>query len=130
MSVFAQNKICSYEAPLSISDAKAVVSGSWSIVSSVGHAMDPNYLLQYRLHKWKQQVAKEGNQEITEACCDWVIKSEKGQLRHYAVVKLYGQHFASFNNSAFLDSINKVLEEQNAIIVGIKTTIDLAITPR
>jgi len=130
MSVFAHKKICSYEAPLSISDSKVVVSGSWSIISSVDHAMDSNYLLQFRLHKWKQQVGKEEKQEITEACFDWVVKNEKGTLRHYAIVKLYGQHFDSFNNTAFLDNINTVLEEQNNIIVDINSSIDSAITPR
>jgi len=128
MSVFAQKKICYYEAPMSINGGKAVLSGSWSIISSVGHAMNPNYLLQFRLHQWKQQIPDK--QEITEACFDWVIKNEKGQLRHYAIIKLYGQHFASFNNSAFLDNINKVLEEQNAIIIGIKAVFDSTVASR
>ena len=128
MSVFAQKKICYYEAPMSINGGKAVLSGSWSIISSVGHAMNPNYLLQFRLHQWKQQIPDK--QEITEACFDWVIKNEKGQLRHYAIIKLYGQHFASFNNSAFLDNINKVLEEQNAIIMGVKAVFDSTVASR
>lgn len=130
MSVFIHQKICSYEAPMSISDSKAVVSGSWSITTSTANSMNPNYLLQFRLHKWKQQVGQKENQEITEACFDWIIKNENGQLRHYAIIKLRGQHFDSFKNSAFLDSINQVLEEQNDIIVGIKSSIDLAITTR
>jgi len=130
MSVFAQQKICYYEAPMSINGGKAVVSGSWSIISSVGHAMNPNYLLQFRLNQWKQQVGKEEKQEITEACFDWVIKNEKGQLRHYAIVKLYGQHYDSFNNSAFLDNVNKVLEEQNAIIVNIKAVFESTVASR
>ena len=113
---------------MSINGGKAVLSGSWSIISSVGHAMNPNYLLQFRLHQWKQQIPDK--QEITEACFDWVIKNEKGQLRHYAIIKLYGQHFASFNNSAFLDNINKVLEEQNAIIIGIKAVFDSTVASR
>jgi hypothetical protein len=130
MSVFAQKKICYYQAPMSINGGKAVVSGSWSIISFVGQAMNPNYLLQFRLHQWKQQVGKEEKQEITEACFDWVIKNEKGQLRHYAIVKLYGQHYDSFNNSAFLDNVNKVLEEQNAIIVNIKDVFDSTVASR
>tara|TARA_B110000008_G_C16715783_1_gene462708 strand:+ start:365 stop:751 length:387 start_codon:yes stop_codon:yes gene_type:complete len=128
MSVFAQKKICYYEAPMSINGGKAVLSGSWSIISSVGHAMNPNYLLQFRLHQWKQQIPDK--QEITEACFDWVIKNEKGQLRHYAIVKLYGQHFDSFNNSAFLDNIIQVLEKQNAIIMGIKAVFDSTVASR
>tara|TARA_B110000977_G_C10872003_1_gene413974 strand:- start:377 stop:724 length:348 start_codon:yes stop_codon:yes gene_type:complete len=115
---------------MSINGGKAVVSGSWSIISFVGQAMNPNYLLQFRLHQWKQQVGKEEKQEITEACFDWVIKNEKGQLRHYAIVKLYGQHYDSFNNSAFLDNVNKVLEEQNAIIVNIKDVFDSTVASR
>jgi len=128
MSVFAQKKICYYEAPMSINGGKAVLSGSWSIISSVGHAMNPNYLLQFRLHQWKQQIPDK--QEITEACFDWVIKNEKGQLRHYAIVKLYGQHFDSFNNSAFLGNIIQVLEEQNAIIMGVKAVFDSTVASR
>jgi len=130
MSVFAQKKICYYEAPMSITGGKAVVSGSWSLISSVGQAMNPNYLLQFRLHQWKQQVGNEEKQEITDACFDWVIKNEKGQLRHYAIVKLYGQHYDSFNNSTFLDNVNKVLEEQNPIIVNIKAVFDSTIASR
>ena len=114
---------------MSINGGKAVVSGSWSIISPE-HAMNPNYLLQFRLHQWKQQVGKEEKQEITEACFDWVIKNEKGQLRHYAIVKLYGQHFGSFNNSAFSENIRKVLVSQNAIIVNIKTVFDSTIASR
>jgi len=113
---------------MSINGGKAVLSGSWSIISSVGHAMNPNYLLQLRLRQWKQQIPEK--QEITEVCFDWVIKNEKDQLRHYAIVKLYGQHFHSFNNSAFLDNINKVLEEQNAIIMGIKASFDSTVASR
>jgi hypothetical protein len=128
MSVFAQQKICYYEAPMSINGGKAVVSGSWYIISSVGHAMNPNYLLQFRLNQWKQQIPDK--QEITEACFDWVIKNEKGQLRHYAIVKLHGQHYDSFNNSAFLDNINKMLEDQNAVIVNIKTVFDSTVASR
>ena len=113
---------------MSINGGKAVLSGSWSIISSVGHAMNPNYLLQFRLHQWKQQIPDK--QEITEACFDWVIKNEKGQLRHYAIVKLYGQHFDSFNNSAFLGNIIQVLEEQNAIIMGVKAVFDSTVASR
>ena len=81
---------------MSITGSKAVVAGSWSLTSSNLKAMNPNYLLQLRLHKWQQQVDKK---ETTEACFDWVIKNEKGQLRHYAIVKLYGQHVDLFHNS-------------------------------
>tara|TARA_B110000285_G_scaffold60625_1_gene69585 strand:+ start:1409 stop:1801 length:393 start_codon:yes stop_codon:yes gene_type:complete len=130
MSVFVQKKISSYQAPMSISGSKAVVSGSWSIISSNDHAMNPNYLLQFRLHKWKQQVGNGEKQEITNACFDWVMRNENGKLRDYAVIKLYGQHFESFSNSTFLDNINIVLEEQNSIIVNIKTTIDSTIASR
>ena len=120
MSVFAPKKLCTYEAPMSISDSKAVVSGSWYLVENTSNAMDANLLLQFRLHKWKQQVGS----RITEACLDWVMKNENGQLRHYAIVKFHGQHFASFQNPAFLDHITQVLKEQNSMIIGIKNSID------
>lgn len=112
---------------MSISGSKAVVAGSWSITSSNSNAMNPIYLLQLRLHKWQQQV---DTKETTEACFDWVIKNEKGQLRHYAIVKLYGQHVDLFHNSTFLEDISNVLEEQNELIVGIKNVFDLAIAAR
>jgi len=114
MSVFAHKKIRTYEAPMSISDTKAVVSGSWYLVESRSNAMDANYLLQFRLHKWSQQVET----GITEACFDWVMKNENGQLRHYAIVKLHGQHFE------LQEHITDILEEQNSMVIGIKNSID------
>ena len=123
MSVFTNPKISTYEAPLSISPKKVVISGSWSLVPTTSDAMTPCHLLRFRLHTWKQQVAVNLKQQITEACFDWVMKNENGQLQHFAVVKLTGQYTDSFSDDHFLQYISSVIVEQNQMILAINQAI-------
>ena len=57
MSVFVHRSLVEFRAPLSISESKISVSGSWSSYTSPpipSIHIHPSYLFHMRLHTWRQ----------------------------------------------------------------------------
>lgn len=86
MSVFVHRSLVEFRAPLSISESKISVSGSWSSYTSPpipSIHIHPSYLFHMRLHTWRQTIDKDS----ANACLDWCIDKNDQTLTHYVVMR-------------------------------------------
>lgn len=63
------------------------MTGSWTRcqrVSPYEQAMAPNIVFHLRLSTWKQQ----GPTGVTDACLDWCVHADEGQLKHTVQLKV------------------------------------------
>lgn len=117
MSVLAQKHIVHWTAPLSISDAKVTVCGSWSD-AAVHSPMDPGYLLHMRLHVWKQQYQG----KVSNMCLDWVVAHDSGTLRHAAVLHADNAAFVGCLQDETFDAHLQDILDRNHTIAPIART--------
>lgn len=112
MSVLAKKNVVYFKAPLSISETKVTVSGSWS-AAAVVDPMNANHLFQMRLHVWKQQFES----KVATACVDWVITRESSNVKHFLVLKFDDGSFGRcLQDETFGAHIQSVLDGTDTIV--------------
>lgn len=86
MSVLTVRQWQQFSAPVFIG-TRSSLSGSWTRcqrVSPYQQAMAPTILFHLRLSTWKQQCPS----GVTDACLDWCVHAQDGQLKHTAQLKV------------------------------------------
>lgn len=112
MSVLAKKNVVYFKAPLSISETKVTVSGSWS-AAAVVDPMNASHLFQMRLHVWKQQFES----KVATACVDWVITRESNNVKHFLVLKFDDGSFGRcLQDETFGAHIQSVLDGTDTIV--------------
>lgn len=112
MSVLTQKHIVYFKAPLTISDTKVTVSGSWSAAADVD-PMNTNHLFQMRLHVWKQQFES----KVANACVDWVITRDSVNVKHFLVLKFDDNSFGRcLQDETFGAHIQSILDASETIV--------------
>jgi len=127
MSVFVHRSLVEFRAPLSISDNKISVSGSWSSYTSPSIPslhIHPSYLFHMRLHTWRQTI----DNDSANACLDWCIDKNGQTLTHYVVLR-FDSSQPSFRASvdnvelhAFIDSVLNT----SSVVTRVSDAIDAA----
>ena len=86
MSVLTIRQWQQFSAPVFIG-TRSSLTGSWTRcqrVSPYEQAMAPNILFHLRLSTWRQQTPN----GVTDACLDWCVHAEDGQLKHTVQLKV------------------------------------------
>lgn len=111
MSVLAKKNIVYFEAPLSISEHKVALAGSWSPTRK-SKPMDGSHLLRMRLHVWRQQHQS----NVSNVCLDWVCTHESGSVKHTLVIKFEHPSFEACLRDATFDAhIHSILDQTRVI---------------
>jgi len=112
MSVLTKKHIVYFKAPLTISETKVTVSGSWSVAAAID-PMDANHLFQMRLHVWKQQFES----KVAHACVDWVITRDSVNAKHSLVLKFDDNSFGRcLQDETFGAHIQSILDASETIV--------------
>lgn len=113
MSVLAKRQLAYFKAPLSISESKVTVSGSWSATTSLG-PMEASHLFQMRLHVWKQQYQS----KVANACLDWIVlRDESVSVKHFLIFKIDNLTFSDcLQDETFNSFIQGILNDTSTIV--------------